>query len=210
MSRRSYFFLFQKKSYNLFLFYFGIVQIWLCTTIWIVGFGLRLSFYISKKVSLCSRYGFLFFCYTFTYFVRFGVIENRVTKVNAPDHKVWLFEKFIFEVDAFSYSFKIFCILLKQVVSFKKMVVLLAKLTILISWSPICIPLILLLASTKLASTSAKIMYNSMENRHLRQTPRVRVKGSDRSPFLGWVFCMHLQPCEWICLHIWIYGKQKS
>ena len=27
-----------------FLLYFGIVQIWLCTTVWIRGFGLRLSF----------------------------------------------------------------------------------------------------------------------------------------------------------------------
>ena len=73
-----------------------------------------------------------FFCYTTTYFVPFGVIENRVTKVNskyfngnfhyfvspgwsilflyAPVHKAWLFGKFIFELDASSYSFKItFC-----------------------------------------------------------------------------------------------------
>ena len=73
-----------------------------------------------------------FFCYTTTYFVPFGVIENRVTKVNskyfngnfhyficpgwsilflyAPAHKASLFGKFIFELDASSYSFKItFC-----------------------------------------------------------------------------------------------------
>ena len=46
------------------------------------------------------------------------------------------------------------------------MVVLPVKLTILISWSPICIHLILLSALMKLASTSATIFYNSMESRH--------------------------------------------
>ena len=55
------------------------------------------------------------------------------------------------------------CILLRQVISLKKMVVLSAKFTILISWSPICIPLILLSALMRLASTSAAILYNSME-----------------------------------------------
>ena len=63
-----------------------------------------------------------FFCYTVTYFVPFGVIENTVTKFNskyfnenfhhficlgwsilflyAPAHQTWLFEKFIFELYA--------------------------------------------------------------------------------------------------------------
>ena len=36
-------------------------------------------FYLSKRVSLCSRRGF--FLYSFAYFVPFGVIENRVTKI---------------------------------------------------------------------------------------------------------------------------------
>ena len=86
--------------------------------------------------------------------------------------------------------FKIPCILLRQVTSLKKMVVLSAKFTISISWSPICISLILLLALMKLASTSAAIMYKSIENRHPWQTSRVRVKGSDRRPFiliLDWI-----------------------
>ena len=48
-----------------------------------------------------------------------------------------------FELDTSSYSFKITCILLKQVISLKKRVVSSAKFTILISWSPICISLIL-------------------------------------------------------------------
>ena len=41
-----------------------------------------------------------------------------------------------------------------------------------------------------MASTSAAIMYKSIENRHHWQTSRVRVKGSDRRPFvliLDWI-----------------------
>ena len=161
---------------------------------WRRRFGLRLPFYLSKRVLLCSRYGF--FYYTFTYFVLFGVIENRVTKINfkyfngncdcsscpgwsvlflyAPANKGLTFWKkyiwgrlslssFIF---AFSYSFKITGILLRHAIFLlKKMVVWSAKFTILIAWSISCIPLIILSALTKLASTSAAIFYDSMENR---------------------------------------------
>ena len=61
--------------------------------------------------------------YTFTYIVPFGVIENRVTKLNSKYFhgdfaEAWLFEKFIFELDASSYSSNIACIIF-----FKKMVV---------------------------------------------------------------------------------------
>ena len=63
------------------------------------------------------------------------------------------------------------------------MVVSSAKFTILISWPPICIPLILLSALMKLASTSTAIIYNSMESRHPRRT-RIGVKGSNRRPFI--------------------------
>ena len=98
----------------------------LCTTIWIRRFGLRLSFYLSRKVRLTLS-------------------------------------QFIF---AFPYSIKITWIMLRKVISHKKMVVLSAKFTILISWSPICIPLIILSVLMKLASTSIAIMYNSMESRH--------------------------------------------
>ena len=69
-----------------------------------------------------------------------------------------------------------------QVISHKKMVVSSAKFTILISWSPICIPLIILSVLMKLTSTSIAIMYNSMESRHPWRT-RIIVKGSDRRPF---------------------------
>ena len=71
----------------------------------------------------------------------------------------WLFEKFIFELDASSHNFKITYILSRKVISLKKMVVSSAKFTILVSWSLICIPLIFLLTLMKLASTSAAIMY---------------------------------------------------
>ena len=70
------------------------------------------------------------------------------------------------------------------------MVMLSAKLTIPISWSPICIPLILSSVLMKRASTSAAIMYNSMENKHAWQTHQVKVKGLDRRPFiliLDWI-----------------------
>ena len=59
-----------------------------------------------------------------------------------------------------------------------------AKFTNLISWSPICIPLILLLASMKLANTQATIIYNTIEGGHPWRTPCIRVKGSDRRPFI--------------------------
>ena len=56
----------------------------------------------------------------------------------------WASEKFVFELDASSYSFKITCILLRQATSLKEMVVSSAKFTTLISWSTICVPLILI------------------------------------------------------------------
>ena len=63
------------------------------------------------------------------------------------------------------------------------MVVLSAKFTILISFSSNCIPLILLSALMKLVSTSAAILYNSMERRHPWRT-HIRVKGSENRPFI--------------------------
>ena len=63
------------------------------------------------------------------------------------------------------------------------MVVLSGKFTILISWSPICIPLIILSALMRLASTSAAILYNSLDSWHHWQT-HIGVKGSDRRSFI--------------------------
>ena len=100
--------------------------------------------------------------------------------------------------------------------AFRKIVMLSAKLTILISWSPICTTLILLLALMKLASTSVAVMYNSMENRQPWQTCQVRVKGSDKRPFilvLHWILVyasstmlMNLSPY----LNLWKAEKLKS
>ena len=176
-----------------FLVYFEIVQIWPMyhssdKRVWFI------IIFLPLKESL-TLFQIWIFYYTFTYFVPFGVIKNRVTKVNFKYFngnfaEAWLFEKFIFELDAFSYSFKITCILLRQVISLKKIVVSSAIFTILISWPPICIPLILLMALMKLASTSSTIMYKSIENKHPWQTSRVKLKRSDRRPFiliLDWI-----------------------
>ena len=117
-----------------------------------------------------------------TYFFIIGVIKDRITKIYPmylngklwqyhlyffinflcdPAHKTCLFEKFIFELEA-SYSFKITWHLIKQVISLKKNRSLIGKICCLISWSSICIPLILVSASMKMASTSVAVIYNSM------------------------------------------------
>ena len=147
-----------------------------------------------------------FFLLTFNYFVPFGVIENRFNKINfkyfngncdyfscpswlilflwAPPHKGFAFwKKYLWTSLSFSYSLKITCILLRQVISLKKMVVLSVKVTILIAWSPKSIPLILLLALMRLSCTSAAILYNSLDSWHHLQT-HIGIKGSDRRPFI--------------------------
>ena len=78
-----------------------------------------------------------------------------------PAKKAWLFEKFIFELEAF-YSFKITCILVMQVIILKKNVGVISKIYCLILWSPICTPLIIVSASVKMAGISATVTYNSM------------------------------------------------
>ena len=84
-----------------------------------------------------------------------------------------------------------------------------AKFTNLISWSPICIPLILLSASMKLANTYATVICNTIESENRWRTPCIRVKGSDRRPFiliLDWMLVnttlimrMNLTPYPNIC-----------
>ena len=53
-------------------------------------------------------------------------------------NKAWVFEKFIFELEV-SYSFKITCILLRQLISLEKNDVAISKMYCLISWSPLCV-----------------------------------------------------------------------
>ena len=143
-------------------------------------------------------------CYD--YFVPFGVIENRFTKIKFKyfngnwDYSIWpgwsiLFfyalphkgldfcKNYLWTILSFSYSLKITCILLRQVMSLKNMVVLSVKFTILISWSPICIPLILLSALMRLASTSAAVLDNNLDSWYHWQT-HIGVKGSNRRPFI--------------------------
>ena len=98
-------------------------------------------------------------------------------------HYPAFWKKYLWTSLSFSYSLKITCILLRQVISLKKMVVLSVKFTILISWSPICIPLILLSALMRLASTSAAVLYNNLDSWHHWRT-HIGVKGSNRRPFI--------------------------
>ena len=96
----------------------------------------------------------------------------------------WLFKRFIFELDESLHSLKITYLLLRQVISLKKILLLSTKFTNLISWSPISVPLILLFKSMKLTSLQFTIMYRSIESGHPWWTPRIRVNGSDRRPFI--------------------------
>ena len=147
------------------------------TTIWFLIIFLRLK----KSLTLFHIWVFLL---TFNCFISFGVIENRFTKLTSSilmkivtvpvvlvdefyfymyhPTKTWLFEKTLFEL-----------------ISLKKMVVLPAKLTSLISWSSICIPLILLSALMRLASTSVIILYNNLDS-WCHWWTHIWVKGSDR------------------------------
>ena len=150
---------------------------------------LEVVFFLVYDCLFTCQFEMWIFWYTFTYFVPFGVIGNRVTKVNFKYFngnvaETWHFEKFIFELDASSYSFIITCILSRQIISLKKVLMSSEKFTILISWSLVCIPVFVLLALMELASTSALIMYKSIENRHPWQTSRVRVKESDSRSFI--------------------------
>ena len=73
-----------------------------------------------------------------------------------------LMENFIFCV--VSHNSKTSSILVRQLKFFKKMVVSSVKFTTSISWSPICMPIIFVLTSIKVESTSATIMLKNIEN----------------------------------------------
>ena len=102
----------------------------------------------------------------------------------APPHKALAFWKnYLWTSLSFSHSLKIICILLRQIISFKKMAVISVKFTILISWSPICNPLILPSALMGLASTLAAILYNSLDSWH-HWWKHIGVKGKQGRPFI--------------------------
>ena len=109
-------------------------------------------------------------------------LMNSIFVCTIPQ-RIGFWKNYLWTSLSFSYGLIITCIILRQVIYLKKMVVLSAKFTILISWSHICIPLILLSALKKLARTSAAILYNSMESKHPWQT-HIMVEGSDRRPFI--------------------------
>ena len=137
-----------------------------------------------------------------TYFVPIGVIKDKTTKMYCkyfngklwPYHlscftnsflydsacKSWLFEKLIFELEA-SYSFEITWILIRQVR--QKIGRVISKIYCLVSWSPICTPLILLSALMKMASTSTAVIYK-YECGNPWLTSCIRVKKSDSRPFI--------------------------
>ena len=168
------------------------------TRIWFL-----ITFLPLKETHSVPDMGFLL---TLNYLVPFGVIENRFIKINfkgfngncdysscpgwwilflyTPFHKSFAFWKiYLWASLSFSHSLKITCVLLRQVISLKKMVVFSVKFTILISWSPICIPLIILSALMRLASKSVAILYNSLDSWHHCGT-HIGVKGSDRKLFI--------------------------
>ena len=78
-----------------------------------------------------------------------------------PAYKVGLFENSNFDLEA-SHSFKITCILVREVISLQKNGGVIGKIYCLISWSPICTPLIFLSASMKMARILATVIYNIM------------------------------------------------
>ena len=78
-----------------FLLNFGIVQIWVCTTVWITGFWFTIIFSPLKDSLTLYTYVFFFFCYIqkhiqnrvkYIYlhlFCPIWSIENKVTKVTS-------------------------------------------------------------------------------------------------------------------------------
>ena len=92
-------------------------------------------------------------------------------------------EKFTFEVDASSCSFKITCILSRQVISLQEDGGIVTKtdyLNLMVSYLYSFNPFI---GINKLTSTSAAIMYDSIENKQPCQNPPVRVNRSNRRLF---------------------------
>ena len=160
LSRRLYFFLFQRKLYIHFSISFLIF--WKSINLAYVS-QLGNKDLVSDHIFTSQReshsvqdMGFLL---AFNYFVPFGVIKNRFTKINfkyfntncdnsscpgwwilflyAPPHQSLAFWKNLWASLSFSYSLKISYILLRQVISLKKMVVSSVNFTTLILWSPV-------------------------------------------------------------------------
>ena len=99
----------------------------------------------------------------------------------ASSHKAWIYEKFVFELEAFSFDFKIDCILLWQLISLdKKMVVSSGKLHIyfMISYLYLYNPRVGINKNCKYFI--AALIYNNIESGHPQWTPIIRVKYLDK------------------------------
>ena len=155
-----YFFLFQRKLYILFwisflIFWNGINLAYVSQ----LGNKDLVSDYVFTSQREPHSVPDMSFLLTFSYFVPCGVIKNRFTKIKfkyfsgncdnsschgwwslflyEPPHNGFAFWKNLWASLSFSNSLKITYILLRQVMSSKKMVVMSVNFTDLISWSPI-------------------------------------------------------------------------
>ena len=147
MSRMLHFFLFQRKLYIIFsisfLIFWNSINL---ASVSQLGNDDLVSDHIFTFQKESQSVPYMGFLLTFNYyFVPFGVIENRFTKINfryfigncdysscpgwrilflyAPPDKALAFWTNL----SFSYSLKITCVLLRQVISLKKMVLLSVK-----------------------------------------------------------------------------------
>ena len=155
MSRGLYFFLFQRKLFILFstsfLIFWNSINL---TYVSQLGNKDLVSDYVfssQRKSHSVPDMGFLL---TFNYFVPCGVTKIKFKYFSGncdnsscpgwwrlflyePPHNSFAFWKNLWASLSFSYSLKITYILLRQVISPKKMVVMSINFTNLISWSPI-------------------------------------------------------------------------
>ena len=113
--------------------------------------GWQLTFSFSKRVSRCSKDKSLLARRELAKFAFSILVENwehiifpnlSVLFAYAPIHNGWLFEKFVFQAEAFSYSFRMDVSLSKQLRPPEKMVVSLPNFNVLTFWCPVCTLLI--------------------------------------------------------------------
>ena len=123
----------EEIAYSFFNFLFDILELYKFG-LWVSQLGNKdlVSDYIFTSQRESHSVPDMSFLLTFNYFVPFGVIENRFTKINFK-----YFNGNCWASLSFSYSLKITYILLMQVISLIKMVVLSVNFTILILWSPV-------------------------------------------------------------------------
>ena len=97
----------------------------LCTTVWLRGFGLNVTF-LPFKESL-TLFQIWTFYYTYIYFVPIGVMENRVTKANSKYfngilQRLDFFLKFIFQLYVSSSDRRPFILILDQILVYTSLI----------------------------------------------------------------------------------------